>query len=103
MTIQNTYRKAVDRLPISGKKKNFLIRNWIGSITAVILFLVSMYFYLVLSNTNFIFQIMTYPILVVSAIFLFTGIFDIISVILGITIWAFGGAYIQSLIRKVLK
>jgi len=38
MTIQNTYRKAVQMLPVNQKKKMFLSRNWMG---ALIMFMYS--------------------------------------------------------------
>ena len=38
MTIQNTYRKAVQKLPINQRKKNFLLRYWKGGLLGLIIY-----------------------------------------------------------------
>ena len=109
MEIKNTYRKAVNKLPINSKKKNFLIRNWTGALLLPFLFIISMatntWNFPVMITTIFDYiEVIFRPIYFVQGIIglslgpIGAGVVFIISIIL----LSFIGAFIQSILRKVL-
>ena len=60
MTIQNTYRKAVNKLPINNKKKNFMIRYWKGALLGFFVYPFLMWFALTLQLET-LFEILGFP------------------------------------------
>jgi len=113
MTIQNTYRKAVDRLPISGKKKNWLMRNK-GAGFGVLFGLIASFYVLVFAQSSvlnfgffeFFFSISLLPIRFVMDTFPFmwyNGMKYIFTPLLAMIFYGLIGLLIQSMIRKVIK